>query len=119
MSEWKQVGTVTILRERIYPIDPFAEELSSILATTVVVPPGVYPVYRKFDAYRWVMRGHINERHAKIGDGLYELNSGDRPTGLEVQFPSGVYGAEAFAELLAAEVAQPGPAQRLAFEMSE
>lgn len=114
--EWEQIGTVEVLRLRIYPIDPVGEP--SPLRTTVAVEPGIYPVYRKFDAYLWLMRGRVNERNAKIGDGLYELNAGDKPTGVEVQFPSQIFGAEQFAEFLDDPICQPGPDQRLRFDIA-
>ena len=41
------------------------------LSTSVAVEPGHYPVYRKFDAFCWVMEGRINERMEKLGDGLF------------------------------------------------
>lgn len=111
-DDWTQVGTVEVLRLRLYPIDPTSEHP---LRTEVAVEPGVYPVYRKYDAYRWVLRGRINERMAKIGDGLFVMNDGDVPTGLEVQFPSRAYGPEQFMEFLSDRICQPGPAQRLRF----
>lgn len=111
---WEQVGTVEILRLRIYGIDPYSD---GPLRTTVAVEPGVYPVYRKYDAYCWLMTGRVNERNAKIGDGLFELNAGDKPQGLPVQFPSTIYGQEQFAELLSDEACQPGPQQRLRFTL--
>lgn len=115
--EWEQVGTVEILRGRVYPIDPHGGDHA--LSTFVFVEPGVYPVYRKFDAYLWLMRGRINERHAKIGDGLFEMSNGDKPTGVEVQFPSQTFGAEQFAEFRADPICQPGPEQRLVFTINE
>ncbi|AMU71464.1 hypothetical protein PP298_08130 [Mycobacteroides abscessus] len=117
MSDWTQVGTVEILRTRVYPIDPNSEPHP--LETTVLVEPGAaFPVYRRIDAYCWVMQGRINQRVAKIGNGLFEMNGGDTP-GLEVQFPSRTYGSEAFAELLADRISQEGPEQRLRFVMTE
>lgn len=118
-DEWVQIGTVEIVNceMRLYPLDPYSE--SSPLQTWVAVEPGVYPVMRKFDAIRWLMRGRVNERVAKIGDGLFELNNGDKPTGLEVQFPSQAFGPEQFAEFLTDPLCQPGPAQRLKFDLAE
>ena len=116
LPRWGQVGTVEILRLRIYDLDPVSD---SVLRTQVAVEPGVYPVYRRYDAYRWVMRGCINERNAKIGDGLYELHNGDVPTGLEVQFPSRAFGVDEFAEFLSEPVCQTGPEQRLRFMMDD
>lgn len=68
---WEQVGTVEVLRARVYPLDPTSD---SVLRTTVYVEPGVYPVYRKCDAYRWMMSGKVNERNEKIGDGLFVMH---------------------------------------------
>jgi hypothetical protein len=117
--EWEQVGTVELLALRVYPIDPYASADLMPNRTEVAVEPGIYPVYRKYDAYRWVMRGRINERTAKIGDGLFAMNNGDVPSGLEVQFPSAAFGPEQFAAFLAEPVCQPGPAQRLRFSIDE
>ena len=112
MTGWDQVGTVEILRQRIYPIDPHN---TGPLRTEAVVEPGVFPVYRKFDAYLWILTGQLNERHEKIGDGLFSMHSGDIPGVLQVTFPSPTFGAEQFAELLAEEMCQDGPDQRLRF----
>jgi hypothetical protein len=113
-TEWEQVGTVEILRLRNYPLDASSD---SVLATQALVEPGTYPVYRKCDAYCWLMTGRINERTAKIGDGLFEMNAGDKPTGLPVQFPSPVFGQQQFAEFLQKPACQPGPEQRLSFTL--
>lgn len=116
-SEWTQVGTVEILRFRIYPLDPQNQDM---LRTEVAVEPGsVFPLYRKYDAFMWLMQGRINERTEKIGDGLFAMNNGDKPTGLEVQFPSMTFGAEQFEKLLADPAFQPGPEQRVRIELFE
>lgn len=116
-SEWTQVGTVEILRFRIYPLDPQNQD---ILRTEVAVEPGsVFPLYRKYDAFMWLMQGRINERTEKIGDGLFAMNNGDKPTGLEVQFPSKIFGAEQFEDLLTDPAFQPGPEQRVRVELFE
>jgi hypothetical protein len=116
-TEWELAGTVEILRLRIYPLDP--QTADQPLATSVAVEPGVYPVYRKADAYCWVMTGRLNERQEKIADGLFVMHRGDNPSGVEVQFPSRIRGAEEFAELLAHPTCQPGPDQRLRFSLNE
>jgi hypothetical protein len=113
-DKWKRVGTVEVLRQRVYAIDPNNGDRGG---TEVVVEPGPYPVYRKCDAYRWMMRGRVNERNEKIGDGLFILHAGDRPAGPKVKFPSRTFGAEQFAELLEEPVCQPGPEQRLRFSI--
>lgn len=113
-GQWQQVGTVQVLQRRIYPIDPTRDPRA--ICVEVVVEPGYYPVYRKCDAFIWIMRGQLNERNEKIGDGLFSLNGGDVP-GLEVQFPSGTYGVEQLAEFLEWPVCRPGPEQRLRFDI--
>ncbi len=55
---WREVGAVEILADRIYPLDPLRSDLGP--STEVVVPPGTYPWYRKGDSYCWLMRGRIN-----------------------------------------------------------
>ena len=115
-DDWVQVGTVELLRLRMYPIDPNA---TGALSTEVGVMPGTYPVFRKCDAYRWIMRGRINERNEKIGDGLFALHGHDRPVGHEVEFPSPTFGVEQFTDLLAHAVCQYGPDQRLRFKLTE
>lgn len=115
--EWEQVGTVEILRSRVYPIDP--NNIDGVLRSEVFVEPGKYPVYRKFDAYVWMMTGQLNERQEKLGDGLFAMHGGDNPAGLQVTFPSKTFGREQFAELLAEECCQDGPEQRLRFAITE
>lgn len=116
-EDWTRIGTVEILRLRIYPIDPMGEPTP--LRTYVAVEPGIYPVLRKFDAYRWMMTGRINERNEKIGDGLFVMHGSENPTGPVVTFSSRVYGVEQFAEFLADPICQEGPEQRLRFELTE
>jgi hypothetical protein len=78
MSEHEQVGTIEILRLRVYPLDPAATDDGH--RTTVCVQPGTYPIYRDFDAYYWLMTGQINNRgFHKFGDGLFSLVEGDDP----------------------------------------
>lgn len=116
-NEWEQVGTVEVLRLRIYPLDP--ECLNTPLRTTVAVEAGTkHPVYRKADAYCWVMTGRLNERQEKIGDGLFVMHPGDNPSGLEVSFPSKTFGVEHFREFLREDMCQEGPEQRLRFTLT-
>lgn len=116
IEEWQRVGTVEVLRLRIYPLDPAND---SVLRTTVAVEPGVYPVWRKGDVYRWMFTGRINDRNEKISDGLFVMHGGDNPLGPEVTFPSLTYGPDELAKLLAESICQPGPAQRLRFRIAE
>ena len=114
-SEWEQVGIVEVLKARVYPIDPLSEHP---LRTEVWVDPGVFPVYRKADAIRWMLSGRISERNEKIGDGLYALHSSDNPVGQEVTFPSRVYGIDEFAKFMEERLCRPGPERRLVFDLN-
>jgi hypothetical protein len=113
MTAHRQVGTVEILRTRIYPLDSQTDD--NPLSTTVVVDPGVYPLFRYFDATYWMMTGRINGRGIdKIGDGLFTMNCSDAPSGPEVRFPSRRFGPDEWAELLAEPTCTEGaPEQRL------
>lgn len=111
---WQPIGTVEILVDRVYPIDPNARETDR---TTVWVPAGAYPVLRKADAIRWMMTGRLNERLSKLGDGLFAIHDADVPTGPEVRFSSPTYGVEAFREFLSDPLSRPGDSQRLRFSV--
>ena len=97
-APWEIVGTVEILRMRVYPIDPKGRGDDD---TTVCVQPGSYPVYRKLDQFCFVMDGKVNERIESLGDGLYALHSGDSPTGVPVSFPSRLMDRDTLDELIA------------------
>lgn len=112
MDEWEVLGTVTVLKQRIYPIDPTSNHP---LRTEVVVEPGVFSVWRHYDTVRWYMRGRISGRNEKIGDGLFVMGGGDKPGGPQVEFPSMIYGLEQFAEFLNDPICEDGPDQRLRF----
>lgn len=111
--EHEQIGTVEILRTRVYRLDPQTEDHP--LATEVVVAPGVYPLYRQYDAFWWMMTGYINGRGStKIGDDLFMMGGGDRVYGPAVTFPSRRYGLEQWSDFLAEDVCTEGhSSQRL------
>jgi hypothetical protein len=92
-TQWEQVGAVEVLKFRLYPLDPNGNDKDP-LRTWVGVDPGVYPLYRKADAYQWILTGRIDEQSEKIGDGLFVLHGGTNAVGLEVTFPSATYGPE-------------------------
>lgn len=115
MTIARQIGTVELLRFRVYPIDP-----RNPYGAEACVDPGTFPVYSDGDTYSWVMTGHVNGAGVRqIGDGLFEVNPNDTPTEREVQFASRTFGRDEFAELLADPVCQEGPAQRLRFHLDE
>lgn len=112
-----QAGTVEVLRVRIYPLDPATGDHA--LSTEVVVPPGVYPVYRDGDAYFWMLTGQINTRSRKIGDGLLVMGGSDGGDGPTVTFPSRRYGPVQLAEFMDDPMCTEGDeAQRLRFDLA-
>lgn len=112
-----RIGTVQILRLRIYTIDPDAD-VCDPNATTAVVEPGEYPVYRAGDTTWWMMTGHVNKRgFERLGDGLFAINNFDEASEQEVRFPSKRFGPQEFADLLACPECVEGPAQRLVFTL--
>lgn len=111
----KLIGWVQILRDRIYPIDP-KSDVSDPEATTVIVPPGRYPVYRNNDVTYWIMKGHINLRgFERLGDGMFALHVTDTPSDIEVTFSSKWMGPEEFAEFRKEAVCGDGPQGRMMF----
>lgn len=109
----ERIGTVTLLRTRIYALDAALDH--DPVATEVVVEPSVYPLYRHADAVYWMMTGRVNGRgFDKIGDGLFVVSNGDEANGPDVTFPSRRFGPEQWAELLADPSCIEGyPEQRL------
>lgn len=95
----KQIGTIEILRPRIYNLD--AECNCSSKSTVVVSPGGVFPLYSDGMSTFWVMKGRLNMRGAfRLGDGTFMLNINDQASEIEVQFPSKHFGPEEWADLL-------------------
>jgi len=115
MADFKHVGTVEILRSRIYNLDPYADP-NDLTATTVIVEPGSYPLMYDGWSYLWVLTGVLNGQWLRRGDGLFvatpEANA--IPTNIPVTFPSKLFGADEWKELVDHESAQEGhPEQRL------
>src|SRR4051812_5911765 len=114
LDDCRKIGTVELLMERVYQIDP-----SAITgATTAVAKPGRYPLYQYGEAKFWTMDGHLNLAFAKAGDGLFVAHGADVKSSVPVRFPSRSFGPEQWTDLLADETCQPGPAQRLRIEES-
>lgn len=113
-----RVGTVEILRDRVYQIDPTSAALD---ASTAVVTPGVYPLYRDFDCHYWLLTGRLNYRGLRtLSDGMFAIHQGDDPSGPEVTFPSKRFAPSEWAELLAHEQATEGhPAQRIRITITD
>jgi hypothetical protein len=94
-----RIGTIEILRQRIYPLDA---ESHDDFPTTVVVDPGEYELHRDGLTTFWLMRGRLNRRgFHRLGDGLFEVNTGDAPGEVEVVFPSRGFGPDEWAALVA------------------
>jgi hypothetical protein len=94
-----RIGTVEILRQRIYPLDAQAHDSTR---STVIVEPGVYDLFSDGLTTFWMMRGQLNERGPwRLGDGMFSMRGGDMPSEIEVVFPSQRFGPDEWAELLA------------------
>ena len=113
----RQIGTVKVLAVRIYTIDP-EQDVSDVNATTAVVEPGEYPVYREGDVTYWMLTGNVNKRgFERLGDGLFAINNYCEATLLKVTFPSKRFGPAEFADLLVDPVCVEGPDRRLVFAL--
>ncbi len=97
---FKQIGTVEILRDRIYSLDPYNREIT---ATEVVVPPGVYPLLSDGYSHLWMMTGKLNGQLLRRGDGLMlgVKHANAMPLdGIVVTFPSKLFGPDDWKDLL-------------------
>lgn len=112
MSEQpSKIGTVEILRPRVYSLDA---ESNDDLRSTVIVEPGSYDLYRDGMTTFWLMHGQLNRRGTwRLGDGSFSLESSDSPSGIEVVFPSKRFGPDEWTDLLAGPEFADGPEQRL------
>ncbi|HEX6968937.1 MAG TPA: hypothetical protein VF174_09045 [Micromonosporaceae bacterium] len=101
-----RIGTVQILRDRIYSLDP---ENHALTATTVLVAPGTFDLYDDDGARFWLMRGRLNKRGTwRMGDGLFALYQWDEPSDVEVTFPSRRFGPDEWTEMLSTPSATEG-----------
>lgn len=118
MSEFKHVGTVEILRQRIYNLDPYAQ---TVLATEAIVEPGFYPLMSDGLSYVWLMNGVLNGHFLRRGDGLFFAGEGNAmPTNIPISFQSKLFGEDDWAELLSHETTIEGhPDQRLRITILE
>jgi len=114
----RQIGTVEILTRRIYHLDSaMAHEPN---ATTVVVEPGRYKLYRNGISIYWLMAGRINTgRVRRLGDGMLSMMPNDEAGGPLVRFPSRTFGPDEWDKFrLTDPTAQDGhPDQRLKISM--
>ena len=113
MKPFKQIGTVEILRQRIYPLDP----LNYQGGTEVVVEPGVFPVLSNGISRLWMMTGKIMV--TSLGDGMFIFGS-QNADGPEVTFPSRTYGEEQWTDLMGDPMCDPdSPDCRLVFTIED
>lgn len=113
----KPIGTVEILRTRIYALDA---EAHSPTQTEVIVEPGTYDLFEDDGCFFWLMRGVIDRRGAwRIGDGMYVLNGSDEATDIAVVFPSRRFGPDEWEDLLSRPESTEGPQQRLRIHLLE
>jgi hypothetical protein len=110
----EQIGTVRITRLRIYKLDPWASDDFS--PATAIVEPGEYPVYREGLSHYWRMTGVLNQRHYRMGDGMFSMSEGDVPSDDDVVFYSLRYGPDEWEKLMTDFGQEPNPA--LVFTLS-
>lgn len=117
MSEFRQIGTVEILRARVYRIDPQLNK--NLTGHEALVQPGEYPVISDGLSYLWIMRGKLTNASVNRGDGLFMFTPGvDTTIDVEVQFTSPFFGPDEWQDLLDHPIATEGhPDQRLRFKI--
>ncbi len=115
----EQVGTIEILRQRVYTLDP--EMAHHETATTVVVEPGTFGLFSDGFTTRWLMTGRINTgRINRMGDGMFAMSGHDAADGLGVVFPSRAFGIDEWANFCAEPAATDGhPDQRVRVRLNE
>lgn len=115
---FKQIGTVEILIQRIYSLDGMVFDQQG--GSTVIVEPGKYPLYSDGFSTCWLMYGELNQRNARKGDGLFVMGGPDESSGLDVQFPSKLFGPDDWADFCKEPVATEGhPEQRLRIAIND
>ena len=100
MPDFKHVGSVEILRSRIYNIDPYNKD---ILATGAVVEEGTLcPLMSDGYSHVWLMAGVINGQFLRRGDGMFVAakHANAMPLNISVTFPSKFYGPDDWEDLL-------------------
>ena len=108
----QKIGTVEIIRPRVYALDAEADPRSN--HSTVLVEPGRYDLFADGMATWWMMRGRLCQRGIwRMGDGMFAMNASDEPSDIEVVFPSRRFGPDEWAELIATPEFADGSAQRL------
>ena len=106
-----RIGTVEILKLRVYPLDA---ECHCESGSTVVVQPGRYGLFGDGMSTFWLMRGVLNQQGIwRMGDGMFAIRGIDVPTEIEVVFPSRRFGADEWKKLRRSPELAEGPAQRL------
>lgn len=122
----KQVGTVDILEERLYPRYPVKPLRSDITTAEqlVQVDAGKWPVYRGENGLIfWEMEGElvkIEQSFESLGDGMFLSRPQVKPQGELVIFRSMTFTDEEFAEFRASDplVAGGDSVRQLVFEVA-
>lgn len=115
MTEFKQIGVVEILRDRVYALDP---RTTDPLPTRVFVEAGEYAILSDGFTTFWKMRGHLTTNSIRRGDGIFIMTGDDSYVDIEVEFTSKFFGLDEWAEMRDDEIAREGhPEQRLSFKL--
>lgn len=111
----KKIGTIEILADRTYPLDPYSANPES----EAVVSPGKCDLYKINDSIFWLMMGKLNVGGMQpLGDGLFTVKAWDELSDIDVKIPSRFYGPDEWAELLAHPICtEDHPSQRLRVRM--
>jgi hypothetical protein len=114
------IGTVELLRLRVYTIDP-ADDVTNLSDASAIVKPGTYPPYQDADGYWFKLTGSVNRRGVTVEPlwpGTFAMHRhGDEATSKKVTVPSRRFTAEKLAELLTVDpmFREGDPQQRLRF----
>jgi hypothetical protein len=100
MTKREQIGTVEILRDRVYPLNT-GQDISDPRIPSVLVTPGDYPLYRELGEIYWEMQGHITKpRMETVDDGLFLVRQGHEPSDETATITSNRFGAKEWESFL-------------------
>lgn len=104
-----QIGTVEILKSRVYPIVDNCGD-----SPTAIIEPGIFPLYQEGEMKFWILEGKMNRKNRKIGDGIFTISQSDISSDIVLRFPSRAFTPKEWKEFIKESVTIDGhPDQRL------